>query len=100
METVEMDLEFIVCEEDEAQTESRPSLTSATLSTGLDAPVASQIEETEAVTQPASSTREGKYQRPDVTLCYRPDYLAINRGVSDRISEQRGWQRKRGQIKW
>lgn len=72
MEIVEMNLEFIVCEEDEVQTVSDSSITSAptsaSFSTGLDALVVSQIEENEEPIQSPSSLPKGKYQRPDVTL--------------------------------
>lgn len=68
MDTVEMNLEFIVCEEDKAQTVSASSMTSELFSAGTDAPGVSQIERTEDVLQPSSPPSKGKYQRPDVTL--------------------------------
>jgi len=77
METVEMNLEFIVCEENKAQTVSKPSIT---FSTGLDVPVVSQTEEAEDAIQPSSPTIKGKYQRPDVTLF---DRLEIARRYFD-----------------
>jgi len=80
MDTVEMNLEFIVCEEDKAQTVSTSSMTLALLSTGIEAPVVSRIEVGEDAIQPSSPTSKGKYQRPDVTLF---DRLEIARRYFD-----------------
>ncbi len=72
METIEMNLEFIVCEEAEVQTSSStPSITSATLNTSIEASVASP---------PTLSSPNGKYQRPDVTPF---DRLEITRRYFD-----------------